>query len=481
MGYKERCSRGAPCIFCGDVGYDMRVIYPETEEVVHWCHKTNAAKGDVISAGGDDYICIAAGHETKEATLGQFDLWKKYLSKEEWMAKQERLNPNWKKSTGSGSPSSVRRIAPASSFVCAPKEGELLEYESPVLSNKELDARYRALLNMLVLESKHLHSLAKEWESPVHNVTTGILETWPIRSMPPTDKSRFKSPYHYQGPTRKSCVEKLCKMFGDLRGVPGFYMRTGTYWEDKPEVERWTFSFPHEGIIFPCFDKDGYLYRIRVKDELPDLEVKEGKDKPYNGKYGYFHYLFDKDGFLQCQFYAKGEEPVPVSPGDAYGKARGKYKNFSSVVEGMRGGKIVNTMMAGSRSGSPYSLYTKKGDNATIVLGTEGEKKAMVANAIRNIPCISIPGVTSFNVVFQKDASGVSLIDRLKEQGMVAFILCYDADKESNQNVLRAEQQFVEALKQHGIQTLIGSWPSQVDKGLDDILLMGAEMILRPV
>ena len=48
MSALERTSRGAPCIFCGDVGYDMRVHYQEgtVDEVVHYCHKTKATKGD---------------------------------------------------------------------------------------------------------------------------------------------------------------------------------------------------------------------------------------------------------------------------------------------------------------------------------------------------------------------------------------------------------------------------------------------------
>mgnify|MGYP003315542798 CR=1 FL=1 len=55
MSTKERTSRGAPCIFCGDVGYDMRMHYQDgtEEEVVHYCHKTNAAKGDIVHVGDE--------------------------------------------------------------------------------------------------------------------------------------------------------------------------------------------------------------------------------------------------------------------------------------------------------------------------------------------------------------------------------------------------------------------------------------------
>ena len=57
MSAKERTSRSAPCIFCGDVGYDMRVHYQEgaVEEVVHYCHKTNAAKGDIVQVSKEQF------------------------------------------------------------------------------------------------------------------------------------------------------------------------------------------------------------------------------------------------------------------------------------------------------------------------------------------------------------------------------------------------------------------------------------------
>ena len=74
MSSKERTTRSAPCIFCGDVGYDMRVYYNEggVEEVVHYCHKTNATKGDIVSAGAEQYICVAAGKVLP--IVGAFDL-----------------------------------------------------------------------------------------------------------------------------------------------------------------------------------------------------------------------------------------------------------------------------------------------------------------------------------------------------------------------------------------------------------------------
>lgn len=472
--YKERCSRGKPCIFCGDIGLDMRVIYSPggiDEEIVHWCRKTSATKGEVVSVGGEDYICIAADHETADSTMGTFNLFKKYLTKEEWIEKQKRLNPDWTPSSkGTGKPFVRREI----SFENTRESDELIEGEERALSHEELDKRHRALLTMLVLEDKHRNALLKEWDSPVYKVE-GLIDRYLIRSLPPTDKARYHSPYKYKGPSRKKIIETLWKMFGDLKGIPGLYERGGSYWAEKPEWERWTIAFPNEGVIFPCFDADGYIYRLRIKDEMPDLEVKEGKMDAYQGMYGYFHRFIDREGYLSCEFVSKDGEKKTVKPTEAYGKARGKYKNFSSVVEKFANGKIVNMFNHGTRSGSPVSLYVQPDDNYMQCILTEGEKKAMVANACKRIPCVSIPGVSAYNLIFK---SGI--FDHLVEKGCKYFILCYDADKDENESVLKAEQAFVKALKEKGVTVFIGSWKHEYEKGLDDVLLQGLEIEVEP-
>lgn len=478
MGVKERTSRGAPCIFCGDIGYDMRVLYPDTEDVIHWCHKTSAQKGEIVSVNGDSYICIAS---KKHIEIGEFDLWKKYLTKEEWIAKQERLNPDWKSfksstaNSGGLKPKSVN-VFPSAEPVKGPVKGE----EKP-LPNDKLDKIYRAMLNMLVLEDKHRISLLKEWSSPIHDVTH-LLVDYPIKSLPPVDKARFANKEVLKNPLRKNIVAELLRLFGDLRGVPGFYLRSGAYWDNKPAYERWTFT-SIEGIIFPCYDKDGYLYRIRIKDDYPDRRVKENVHKPYKGEYGTFYHFYDKNGFHSYAFRVAGTNKVlPASADELYGKVNGKYKNFSSVHQVLSADKeVTNTMLGGSGSGSPYSLYSRPGDNYTVVLGTEGEKKGMIGNAIKHYPVATAAGVWNYSTMFAKDSSGESLIDYLKKKGMKYFIVCYDADKESKEEVLNAEASFVKELKSNGVIPMIGSWKQKFDKGLDDILLAGLDITISPV
>lgn len=490
MGIMERCSRSAPCIFCGDVGYDMRVHYPEKDDTVHWCHKTTAAKGELVTAGGETYICIASKHRGA-GDIGEFDLFKKYLSKEEWMARQEATNPNWK-SPGRKSSGRAFSHRDASELITydssEPAKGE----EKP-LPNRQLDKIYRRLLALLVLEDKHKSDLLEEWKSPIHDVSH-LLAKYPIRSMPPEDSARYKSKEHFKNASRKKIVTQLLKEFGDLRGVPGFYLRSGNYWKDKPENERWTISSP-EGIIFPCFDKDGYLYRIRIKDDYPDYSLKEGTHHPICGKWGTLSHSYDydtgehlwtfypKDRSEPILVYGKGQKQICLNQkgNPTEGKVNGKYKNISSVSTRYENGLFYNTMEGGSRSGSPYSLYVSEGDSYRVVLGTEGEKKGMVGNEIRHNPVVSSAGVWCYREIFRKDENGISLIDYLKSKGMKVFVLCYDADKSENDDVKKAEAAFIEALKENGVMPMIGNWKSRFDKGLDDILLLGLDIMVSRV
>ncbi len=489
MSIKERTTRGAPCIFCGDVGYDMRVIYPEDNVTVHWCHKTNANKGDIVTVGGVDYFCKAS---KKQITIGTFDLFVKYISKEEWMKQQELTNPNWNTTYKCAS----HKLIPSGSRVKMPPIQEsaastsLIAGEEKKLPREKLDKIYRAFLDMLVLEDKHRKQLRDEWKSPVHDVRW-LLEHYPIRSLPPPDKARFANKEPFKNPTRKYVCAKLVSMFGDLRGVPGFSLRGGEYWQSKPEHERWTFS-ELEGIIFPCFDEDGYLYAIRVKVDYPNYKLTAGKTESYNGKYGYICHSYDLNGKHTWTFYPKDDAPqvlygeqvkkilLNASGCPTVGKVDGKYKNFSSVYEKLVNEKTVNVLEGGSRSGSPYSVYTLPGDSFKTVMGTEGEKKGMVGNAIRHVPVVEVAGVWTFQTLFEKKENGLSCIDVLKQKGMKYFILCYDADKEDNENVLNAETAFIEELKKNDVIALKGHWTKQFGKGLDDILLDGLDIFVTP-
>lgn len=489
MSAKERTSRSAPCIFCGDVGYDMRMHYQNeaVEEIVHYCHKTKAVKGEVRTVGSNQYICIAAGKELP--VVGSFDLWKKYLSKEEWKCRPKGTYDYKGPSQNHVTHNAIRRSEKETA------SHKLIPGEVITKPPREQDAFNRYLSELLVLEDKHKEVFIKEWESNTHpDLIKTLMDRYPIRSFPPPDKARYANKEHLRNPSRQELIRKLYEKFGDLTGYPFIYLKTGAYWDQQPMEKRYAFSCG-EGIIFPCYDKDGYLYRYRIKNDYPDIKTKEGAHNPFKGKYGRFHHFYDKDGKHCWNFKAHQDETYQLVYGPESdhslrlternlpivgGKAEGKYTNISSVYEKrLSDGSVINGFLNGCRSGSPYSLYYKEGQPFTVVIGTEGEKKSMVANHIKKCPLVCVPGVSSYSVIFQKDADGRSLIDFLKEKGMKYFILCYDADKEENERVLHAEASFVEELKKNDVIPLIGEWKGKFNKGLDDILLMGLDITVR--
>ena len=484
---KERTTAGSRCLFCGDIGFDMRVYYDDGS-VVHWCHKSvGVCKGDHITASdGCEYVCIADDKATSQGDMGSFRLFKRWKTKEEWMEEQARTNPDWKSNSSGAYGRRAGGFSPRMHYYSEgssdqPREPVL--YEEKPLSNEELDQRYRAFLSMLVLEDYHRENLEKEWVTPVSDVMD-IIPAYSIKSIPPADKYRFGNRLELRNPTRKNVVSRLVKQFGDLRGIPLFYMRSGEYWDAKPEAERWDIAFRNGGILFPCYDTQGRIYRLRVKDDLPVMEVKKGKHSPYKGKYGAFLRTFDKEGKKMCYFYPEEGERFEVPFGDAYGKVSGKYKNLSSFAEKQVNGKIVNAFKFGTRSGSPCSVYQRFTTRTDIVYLTEGEKKAMVCNRVKGATCVSLPGVNSYNLLFNPDVmGGKSIYDYLVEKGAKYFCLCYDADKEQNETVLAAEQAFANALYEHskgtGIKIMISQWRSEYEKGLDDILLSGGDCVFK--
>ena len=123
------------------------------------------------------------------------------------------------------------------------------------------------------------------------------------------------------------------------------------------------------------------LYAWRIKDKYPDKVIREGRDAAFRGMYGVFTHCYDKEGMEHFFFLPDDENmnKIEVSKEDVRGKASGKYKTFSSVLEKYdpKTGETYNPLSKGSRLGSPYSLYTRPGDNYTMVIATEGEKKEL--------------------------------------------------------------------------------------------------------
>lgn len=483
-GIMKRVSPSSPCPICGSPDYDMVIDYGEDGSVI-WCHKMTQP-GNVI-VNGKEFVCIKVG---KQIDIGTFNLYKekdeyeriRERDRQRWIEEQKRLNPDWKPSKNYNAATRNKVISTAAP-VSFSSSYEVIEDVKP-LSAKALDERYRYFLSLLVLEPKHEKKLLDEWSSAVYpSIARDLLRTYPIRSLPLEDFHRFKSSEKFSNKSRKQIVAAMVKRFGTLEGVPGFYMRSGPNWENKSAEERWTFV-NGEGIIFPMYDHNGYLYRIRLRDDYPDKKVKG--ESLYNGEEGVLRHRYE-DGKHVWLWYAKGSKEPVVAKNLIFddwgvpklGKPQNKYKAFSSWYDKQDGDKIINAFYKGCKPGSPYSLYIPNNAKYKVVLGTEGEKKSMVATYCKNTPTVCIPGVGSYKTMFEPVENGKSLIDILKERGMKYFILCYDADKSENDMVANAERSCLEALKEAGVIPLIGEWSGKFDKGLDDILLMGIDIKTR--
>lgn len=485
-GRRIRCSPSNPCPICGSTDYDMIIDYGADGAVI-WCHKMTQPGN--IAVGGKEYVCLKVG---KQISIGTFNLYKEKTSyetcrerdRQAWIEEQKQNNPNWKPSINH----KPVTISPSVEVSVPQPSSRVIEDVRP-LSHRELDIRYRYFLSLLKLEEKHKTQLMEEWGSAIYpTIAADLLAQYPIRSMPPEDYYRFRSTEKLLNCSRKIIVAEMIKKFGSCEGIPGFFMRSGSGWDNKPASERWTFA-RGEGIIFPVYDKDGYLYRLRFRSDYPDKRIKEGAKNLYHGQLGIFRHRYSNDGQHLWLWYGKNTtEPIIASdvPLDKWGvpclgKPQNKYKTLSSWYDKPEGNVTVNAMLKGCKSGSPYSLYIPKQCNYSVVIGTEGEKKAMVASYIKNVPTISIPGVGYFGSLFEPGEDGISLIDHLKSRGMKYFILCYDADKGSNDMVKNAEQACLDALKAAGVTPLVGEWSGKFDKGLDDILLMGIDIMTRRV
>lgn len=454
-----------PCPICGYTDWCNFVTFPETGNVLAYCQRVTGQKGDTAPYSGKMW------RHTGIIKKGGFNVWEpleQYEASRAAFLKEKY--PDYK-GKGYKQPVMVKKAA-------AEKKIEV-KGVVPVADTTRLNEVYSALLDLLVLEDKHGRKLRDEWDH-VDGLFDKLVKTYRIKSLPPEDRLRFSSKERLKNLSRKKIMEKLIDKVGVPEGVPGFYMRADGSWT----------MYYLCGIVYPVFNTDGEIVRIRIGTDYPLVKGS------FDGKEGTFSYFLkdEKAGWwfrqlsnqmLHTLVWQYGAEDNKISlnkKGYPDGKVEGKYKNFTSkylIDEEDSAGNIVsqvNKFNRGCESGSFCSVYTKEGDDPTFVYITEGEKKAMVANLILNVPVISVPGVNALSKVFENEPNReMSMIDSLMSKGTRAVVLVYDADKTVNQKVLREEQRAVNEFKERNIRIAIGEWNPQWGKGLDDVLLTGVK------
>ena len=159
-----------------------------------------------------------------------------------------------------------------------------------------------------------------------------------------------------------------------------------------------------------------------------------------------------------------------------YDKSGGKYRNFSSFVAdeaAEKQGILMNMLNSGCEACNQLGFYYNESrDDMYICYITEGEKKGIFSNEILRAPFISVPGVSSWKFLTSSER-GERPVDVLKKKGIKILIVAFDADREKNNAVMRAQNATIESLKKEGFTVGVAEWDMALGKGIDDLLANG--------
>ena len=188
-------------------------------------------------------------------------------------------------------------------------------YDELSVSHEHLNIVYRTVLKYCTLSNKHINMLKNEkWPD------------WLIKS-----SDYYTTPAYVD---KNKIIEELIKNNVSVEGVPGFFVKNGS----------WTFNMVN-GMILPVYDINKNIIRLQIRPDWAKLQLK--------------------------QFSERGEKPP-------------KYLSFSSK------GKYY-----GSSSGAVAGIHHKSSSFKTVIV-TEGSKDARIASEYLNRPCVYLPGVDTY-------------------------------------------------------------------------------------
>lgn len=458
MGQKEAVSKARPCEICGRADGDFRLI-TDDGYMLHWCFRTSP---NDVCANGRVFKCT--GH--KQTSMADFSIFmemseyeaQRAAEKKAWLEKKDKEDPGWRKrwveEQKKKNPDFVPRKPKAPQKEVPPPPARKVQFyeqeEEHIADDEMLDKVYRSLLRQLKLEPWHREKLRKEWQE----MTDDLVNKWQIKSLPPLDILRKFERIQYTNPTRKSIIENLIKEVGEPKYVPGFYLAdSGLY--AMPAIS---------GILYPIYNMDGKIIRLRIADDYPEIKGT------FMGEEGIYSHKFEV-GRHVWYFQTKDKNAVKTDLQDKpEGKASNKYKNFSSFYEVRDDERklVVNKLKFGAKAKATPGIYYEKGDDFTVINITEGEKKSIISNYMLARPTIALPGVGSWNTLITSE-----WLDKLVSKGTKEISVIYDADKNENELVLKAQNDFVKELKERNIDVSVGEWNPKWGKGLDDVLLKG--------
>lgn len=330
-------------------------------------------------------------------------------------------------------------------------------------SDSTLDYVYRTILKNLHLEDRHREYLHGEGWSD------SMIKKSLIRSFPESDYARQKhynpEGYRATNPTRKELAGIVLDELGitSLKGVPGAYFKEN----DADDKGYWTFS-GSSGLLLPVWNHKGEVIRLRVRLDYMGIKKCHLTDGVPAFTEGSNTYCIDMSGPYRINNGVK--EYVKLD--EFSGKMR-PFQSFYADPAMREKGIIKNTYKYGCESRNHVSWYMKEGDNADICLITEGEKKGQYTNFKLNIPVLSLPGVNSYGLLFERAKSGDIPLNYVPKGKKTIFIVAFDADKLTNRTVMSYQEALVKKLKDSGYAVATADWEPVNGKGIDDLLKNG--------
>lgn len=424
MAHLKRVSKQEPCPICGKPDFCFWKERQKEPGLYNlYCNRTSAAKGSIISGcDGQDYVSIFL---TDASTIF-----------EEVKQREER----------------TKKTIAGEKKAYVPQRLTVLDSVSP-LPHQVLDKIYRCMMEMLPLYKFHAKYLLKEGWS------LALIQQHGICSFPAANLHKLPDSLQETKSRVLLAQDVMAKLsLRSLTGVPGAYM---------DEKGRWTFH-SKSGIVFPVYDENGLIYRLRIRMDYMDLPVS---------------LLEDTDGF----YYIDQETRVEVSMSGAYKITnakkifmdfpthKGKYRNFSSFLmdkNAYDSGFIENCFLKGCEAKNNLLYAMRPTDQHSVCWITEGEKKALFSNYALKQPVIALPGVNSFPLL-DKPEHGKTPLEIMRSKGTHIFVIAFDADRFRNEMVLRNQNKLALLLKSRQFIVYIAVWNESAGKGLDDCLASG--------
>ena len=424
---KRPVTRQQPCPICGKPDYCWwRERDNDPGYFNLYCNRTLEAKGTVVTGlDGKDYIAV---FQRDTGTIFQ--------------SVAERKEMFGKDNVGNG----PRKDA-------APRQFTVIDSVEE-LPHEKLDMAYRALMEILPLQKFHAEYLLREgWSMELikkHGICSMPVKYF--RQTVPSMKRSFIS--------REVMAQKVMEKLGwnSLQGVPGAYIN---------KRGAWTFN-SLSGIIFPVYDEDGLIFRLRVRMDYLDLPVEEMKQDAKG-------FYYEDEGRVDvtmggpCRMTSEGKIKIN------FDSHRGKYRPVTSYKqdeEAYKKGFIVNAFQKGCEAGNVLGYVMDSQDDCTVFWITEGEKKGIFANYILKQTLIFLPGVNSLNLL-EKPRGGITPMDIMKKKGAKVAVIAFDADKAVNKMVMLCHDKLAKLLLKNGFQVFSAEWDMADGKGLDDLLATG--------